>query len=155
MNRTTLRFLWRENGAVRQFRMGVSLHSHTMHSRENLGFIPKHAKAIPLLDWELRRQAQKYRDKYNRELDYSRAFWTPPLPASNAFRLEKRSIERALGVAAVVSISDHDNIEAARQLRSLEESKNASDLHGMDRSVPPFVLPYRYPHLPPIIMRSL
>ena len=36
MNQTRLRFLWRESGFVRQFRTGVSLHSHTMHSLESL-----------------------------------------------------------------------------------------------------------------------
>lgn len=125
MNQTRLRFRWRENGFARQFRTGVSLHSHTMHSLESLGFIPRYAEAIPPLAWEIRRQARKYLEKYGRELDYTRAFWTPPLPATHAFELEKRSIEREFGLAALVSITDHDNVEAAARLRVREETKQA------------------------------
>ena len=125
MNQTRLRFRWRENGFARQFRTGVSLHSHTMHSLESLGFIPRYAEAIPPLAWEIRRQARKYLEKCGRELDYTRAFWTPPLPATHAFELEKRSIERECGLAALVSITDHDNVEAAARLRVREETKQA------------------------------
>ena len=39
--------------------------------------------------------------------------------------MEKRSIERECGLAALVSITDHDNIEAAAQLRAWEEGKQA------------------------------
>jgi hypothetical protein len=39
--------------------------------------------------------------------------------------VEKRSIERELGLAALVSITDHDNIEAASQLGALEETEQA------------------------------
>ena len=126
MNQTRLRSLWRENGLARQFRTGVSLHSHTMHSLESLRFIPLYAEAVPPLAWELRRQARKYLEKYNRELDYARAFcWTPPLPPAHAFELEKRSIERGIGLAALVSITDHDNIEAAAELAACPETKQA------------------------------
>jgi hypothetical protein len=125
MDQTQLRFLWRENGFARQFRTGVSLHSHTMHSLESLGFIPRYAQTVPPLAWEIRRQSRKYLEKYNRELDYTRAFWTPPLPATRAFELEKRSIEREFGLRALVSITDHDNIDAAAQLRASEETKQA------------------------------
>jgi hypothetical protein len=125
MNQTQLRFLWRENGFARHFRTGVSLHSHTMHSLESLDFIPQYAETVPPLAWEVRRQARKYQKKYNRELDYTRAFWTPPLPTTHAFELEKRSIEREFGLAALVSITDHDNIAAVAQLRAWEETKQA------------------------------
>jgi hypothetical protein len=125
MKRTRLRFVWREQGLAREFRTGVSVHSHTMHSLESLGFIPRYAETVPLLAWEIRRQARKYKEKYGRELDYNRAFWTPPLPARQAFDLEKRSIERVFGLPALVSISDHDNIEAAAQLMTLDEGKGA------------------------------
>jgi len=96
-----------------------------MHSLESLGFIPRYAEAVRPLAWELRRQSRKYREKYHRDLDYTRAFWTPPLPAVHAFEVEKRGIERGLNLAALVSITDHDNIEAAGKLRALEETKQA------------------------------
>jgi hypothetical protein len=122
MKETRVRPLWHEKGFLCQFRSGVSLHSHTMHSRENLAFIPRYGEAFPPLAWEIRRQARKYREKYDRDIDYTRGFWTPPLPAANAFELEKRNIEQELGLAALVSLSDHDNIEAATTLRAVEET---------------------------------
>ena len=125
MTRSSIQFQWQGSGATGGFRTGVSLHSHTMHSLESLGFIPRYAEAIPPLAWEIRRQARKYLEKCGRELDYTRAFWTPPLPATHAFELEKRSIEREFGLAALVSITDHDNVEAAARLRVREETKQA------------------------------
>jgi hypothetical protein len=123
--RTQVRFLWRDPDVHRQFRTGVSLHSHTMHSRENLGFIPKYAAAVPLLAWEIRRQSQKYEAKTGRVMDYTRGHWTPPLPSREAFNLEKRHVEEKLGLAALVSLSDHDSIEAGRELRTMESTRDA------------------------------
>ena len=121
MTRTRLHFLWRNRRFLRPFRTGVCLHSHTMHSRESLGFLPRFAEAFPPLAWELRRQAGKYREKYHRDADYTRGFWTPPLPPSHAVDVEGRSIEQELGLAPLVSITDHDNIEAASTLRAQED----------------------------------
>jgi hypothetical protein len=41
MKSTQLRFLWDNNAAARQFRSGVSLHGHTMHSHEDISFLPQ------------------------------------------------------------------------------------------------------------------
>ena len=57
MKHTRVHLLWRDRGVSRDFKTGVSLHSHTMHSRENLAFIPVYAQYIPLLAWELDRLA--------------------------------------------------------------------------------------------------
>jgi hypothetical protein len=116
MKRVQVRFLWRDPLTHEQFRTAVSLHSHTMHSRESLGFIPRYAAAIPLLAWEIRRQAGKYREKYGRDLDYTKGHWTPPLPGREGYDLERRHIEEKLGFAALVSLTDHDNIDASCEL---------------------------------------
>jgi hypothetical protein len=60
-----------------------------------------------------------------RDVDLSRAWWTPPLSARQAWKLEKSQIESNLGLRAHVSISDHDNIDAGLHLSVLEESRSA------------------------------
>ena len=55
-------------------------------------------------------------------VDFSRAYWTPPLTPQLAYDTEKEQIENALGLRAMVSLTDHDNIEAAMWLRALPET---------------------------------
>jgi len=104
--------------SVRGFRTGVSLHSHTLHSLENLGFIPRVAAKAPALlgivDWHRR----------GVDFDLHNAHWTPPLSAQQAYRLEAGQIE-SLGLAALVSLSDHDNIDAADRLHLLDATRDA------------------------------
>src|ERR1700733_9488105 len=50
----------------------------------------------------------------------ARGWWTPPLGPHDAWSLEKSQIE-ALDPNAIVSITDHDNIEAPVSLQVLEE----------------------------------
>jgi len=106
------------------FRTGVSLHSHTLHSIENLSFIPHVAARIPALMSAIDRQCDKYRALHGRALDLHNAHWTPPLSAQQAFHLEARQIE-SLGLVPLVSLSDHDNIDAADRLYLVEETRYA------------------------------
>ncbi len=119
MGLTELRFEWRE-GWRGAGRCGVSLHSHTSCSREPLDFIPRCAEACPWLKPFLSRYEARYRRVHGRELDYSAAWWTPPLGPREALRVEREQIER-LGLKALVSITDHDSIEAPLALRLLPE----------------------------------
>ncbi|MBL8222623.1 MAG: hypothetical protein JNL62_25515 [Bryobacterales bacterium] len=57
-------------------------------------------------------QERKYRQREGRPLDYSRAWWTPPLSAAQAWRIEVEQIERKLGLSPLVSLTDHDSIDA-------------------------------------------
>ncbi len=57
-----------------------------------------------------------------RDLDLKRAWWTPPLSAHHAWETEKGQIETALGKSALVSLTDHDNIDASSQLCLLTET---------------------------------
>ncbi len=54
-------------------------------------------------------------------IDLLHAHWTPPVTAREAYELERRQIQDVLGLEALVSISDHDNIEASSRLRVLPE----------------------------------
>ena len=53
-------------------------------------------------------------------LDFGRAWWTPPLGPVDAFNLERRQIEDVLQRAALVSLTDHDTIDAPVQLRVMQ-----------------------------------
>ncbi len=97
----------------------VSLHSHTNRSKESLRFIPEFAQRRPLLHWALERQARKS----TIPVDLVKAYWTPPLPPNAAFALEKNQIELVLGLRGLVSLTDHDTIEAPTLLRMVKDSK--------------------------------
>ena len=109
--------------AATPFRTGVSLHSHTLHSRESLDFIGRATKNTPWLSGAIRKQEEKYRALKGRDVDLKRAWWTPPLSARQAWDLEKGQIEKTLGLEALVSLSDHDNIEASKQLQLLDATR--------------------------------
>jgi hypothetical protein len=56
-------------------------------------------------------------------VDFSRAYWTPPLTPKLAHKTEKDQIENVLGLKALVSLTDHDNIEAPLILRTQRETE--------------------------------
>lgn len=113
-SRSPIHYLWQDPNCASRFRTGVSLHSHTLHSQERLDFIPKHCSHWPLLGARIARNAAQF----------NRAWWTPPLGPHEAWMLERRQIEQSLNLQSLVSITDHDNIDASRSLRVLEECKH-------------------------------
>lgn len=118
----TLHYLWRNERSRSSFRTAVSLHSHTLHSREALDFVPRistHSFVLRriLAVWDARYRARSG----GRSIDYSRAWWTPPVCARQALDLESHQIESQLGVMPIVSITDHDNMDAARLLSMTSE----------------------------------
>jgi hypothetical protein len=58
------------------------------------------------------------------DLNYAASYWTPPLAPRMAFDLERRQIEDHLRLPALVSITDHDDIEAPLLLRSTSCGRN-------------------------------
>src|SRR5258708_13712794 len=115
-----LHFSWKNAGhdlrVADRFQTGVSIHSHTMHSKENMAFLPKHAHQIPIVSGIIRGHEETFRRTNGRDLDYNRAWWTPPLPAADALRLEARQIEEKLGLRSLVSLTHPDSIHAGKQL---------------------------------------
>jgi hypothetical protein len=55
-------------------------------------------------------------------VDFARAYWTPPLTPKLAFEVEKEQIERGLDLAALVSLTDHDSIQAPSLLQLARET---------------------------------
>jgi hypothetical protein len=109
MRRCTVRFLWREPHIPGSFECGVCLHGHTMHSEENLAFVPRYLRHVPVVS-----QIVDYHERVRRT-DFSRAWWTPPHSPSSAFNLERDQIANH-GLRPMVSLTDHDNIQAGLAL---------------------------------------
>jgi len=122
MAQSTISYLWRDPKAFRGFRTGVSLHSHTNQSTETLDFLAKFGNQFPVLRPFLSRMERRSISKYGIRMDYERAYWTPPMTPRLAFDLERTQIEN-LGLAAMVSITDHDTISAPMLLRTIPSAR--------------------------------
>lgn len=122
---TNLQFLWRDRTIAKQFRSGVSLHSHTMYSEESLDSAAPFIATVPYLRSAIRRKEAEYKRLRNVSLDLQNGFWTPPLAPRQAHRLEQKQIEAQFQLPALVSLTDHDDIRAGAQLRVLERFATA------------------------------
>lgn len=109
--RTQVYLLPSEHSVTRAFRSAVSLHSHTEHSQERLGALPRYLESMPVISQFTRWEIERHRARTGEPPDFSRAYWRSPLTPRSAYNLERGQIER-LGLAAMVSLTDHDNIEA-------------------------------------------
>lgn len=116
-----LHFQWKNSSASKRFRTGVSLHSHTLHSKELLDFIPRFAAKIPALRTEVERLTEQFQRYHGRPLNFRQGWWTPPLAPHSAVQLESEQI-LDLGLHPLVSLTDHDSLEAhgGRYLASVE-----------------------------------
>jgi hypothetical protein len=102
--RTQIHFLPSHRSVLRAFRTGVSLHSHTECSQEELSGLPRHLERMPVISHFLRRELARYRAKTGQPVDFSRAYWRGPLGAQAAHNLEKKQIEH-LDLPAIVSLT--------------------------------------------------
>ncbi|HUB30640.1 MAG TPA: hypothetical protein VL967_13125 [Terracidiphilus sp.] len=122
MAQSTISYLWRDPKAAKEFRTGVSLHSHTNQSQETLDFIANFGNQFPLIRPLISRMERQSQARHGIRIDYSASYWTPPMTPKLAFDLECRQIEN-LGVAPMVSITDHDNIKAPILLRTVPSAR--------------------------------
>ena len=111
MSDSTFDFAWRNPQSLKQYRTGVCLHGHTMHSEECLSFLPRYLHHVPGVSQIVSRY-----ERGPRPVDFARAFWTPPLSPASALNVERQQIDD-LGLRAIVSLTDHDNIEAGMSLQ--------------------------------------
>lgn len=113
-----LAYFDRHPGIADKYLTGVWLHSHMLHLQENALRLGQRLIAFgPSADL-VRRAHERYGAKTLDE-DLSRMWWTPPLTPRQALDVEARQIEERLGLAPIVSISDHDSIDAPMQLQAL------------------------------------
>jgi hypothetical protein len=122
MANSTINYLWRDQKAAKGFRSGVSLHSHTNQSKETLDFLANLGNQYPLIRPLISRLERRSKAAHGVSLDYANSYWTPPMTPKLAFDLESRQIEN-LDVASMVSITDHDNINAPMLLRTVPSAR--------------------------------
>jgi hypothetical protein len=96
----------------RSFVSAASIHAHTHFSRENLSFLPHYAAKIPGVASRVQRSVDRYKVRTGRDLDFGAAYWTPPFSPEQVLASEIRQIEDRLGLAALVSLTDHDSFDA-------------------------------------------
>ena len=119
MKRTRIHFQWSAEKPQVRFGRAVSLHSHTLHSREPLDFFYRIARHCAPARWVLRRVEARYQARHGAPLDLRRGWWTPPLAPRDAYSVESDQI-RCMGLAPIVSLTDHDDIEAPMSLQAIE-----------------------------------
>ena len=111
--------LWRYPSAARDAATAVSLHSHTMHSKESLDFIPRVLAKIPAIAHRVHRISERRRAASGHGIAFERGFWRPPLHAQAAWELEAGQIRNTLRLEPLVSITDHDDLEACADLQAI------------------------------------
>jgi hypothetical protein len=118
----TLVHTFRRGLPLDSWRTAISLHSHTMHSREYLTRFPEYFSKIPIASVIIEREVGRLHLYKHRVVDFRRVYWTPPLSAREAYHLEAGQIEKKLGLKPLVSLTDHDNVEAGLHLTMLQET---------------------------------
>jgi hypothetical protein len=114
---------WRDPLAPAAYTTGVSLHSHTSLSEETLSFIQAMGVRFPGIARLQRHYEGVCLKRHGLQLDFNRANWRPPLQPRMAYDVEARQIQK-LGLYPLVSITDHDTIEAAQLLRTVPSSRH-------------------------------
>src|SRR5262249_14829061 len=75
--------------------------------------------AIPLVGPLLHKELEAYKQRNpGKAIDFSRAYWTPPMSPAMVLESETRQIEDKLSLKAVVSITDHDTIASPPSLQA-------------------------------------
>ncbi len=116
-------YRWRESTAASPYATGVSLHSHTSVSKESLRFLHKMGTDIPCLTTLLNFYQRACRERNGIEFDFDAAHWRPPLQPRMAYDLEHGQLQR-LGLTPLISITDHDSVEAPMLLRAVASARH-------------------------------
>jgi hypothetical protein len=133
LTKTRLHILKKHDDLSNIAKSGISMHCHTRFSQELLDFIPYYAEQIPIISYFWRKEQEKYLHREGKLIDFTTGYWTPPLTEELVFQSEKHEINR-LGLEAVVSITDHDCIQA--NLNLCETNDNAKTPISMEWTVP-------------------
>ena len=124
LKKTRLHILRETGNLSSKAKTGVSLHCHTEHSKEMLDFIPHYAEKLPIIATFWRKERDKYLEKEGKGIDFSTAYWSPPLTAGAVYEIEKNQIESA-NLNAIVSLTDHDSIDAPLQVNETKDNSRA------------------------------
>ncbi len=117
-------YLWKDADSAREYSTGVSLHSHTNQSKETLDFLANFGNDYSWVRKIIALAEARAREVYQISINYSASYWTPPLTPRLAFDLESRQIAKSLDLMPLVSITDHDNINAPMLLRTVAAARH-------------------------------
>jgi len=106
------------------YRAAVSLHCHTHHSREHLGYIPRYATRIPVIASFFNRERDRYFRLKGKVIDFTGWYWTPPVTVEKVLDSETERIERQLGLQALISVTDHNDISTSRLFQTPQNCHN-------------------------------
>jgi len=133
LKKTRLHILRETGNLAEKAKTGVSLHCHTEHSKEMLDFVPHYAEKFPIIATLWRKERDKYEAKEGKKVDFTNAFWSPPLTANGVYEIEKQQINDA-GLQAIVSLTDHDSIDANIEVN--DQNKGAKAPISLEWTVP-------------------
>lgn len=123
-NQNRISYFWQNAEAARSYKTGVSLHSHTNQSKETLDFVANWSEQLPFTSPFLRRAERRAKKNHGFTINYAHSYWTPPLTPILAFDLERKQIEKSLDLGALVSLTDHDTIQAPLLLRTVQSARH-------------------------------
>lgn len=133
LKKTRLHILRQAEDLTPKARTGVSLHCHTEHSKEMLDFVPHYAEKLPIIAQFWRKERDKYLEREGKGIDFSTAYWSPPLTADAVYGIEKKQLNDA-GLDAIVSLTDHDSINATLEVN--QKAENAKAPISLEWTVP-------------------
>lgn len=123
LRQTEITILRESRDLSKKAKTGVSLHCHTEYSKEMLDFVPYYAEKLPIVKTLWHRERDKYEEREGKGIDFSTAYWSPPLTPQMVYDIEKNQINEA-GLDSFVSITDHDHIDGNLTINDVEEGKN-------------------------------
>ena len=124
LEKTRLHIIRKSADLSKKAKTGVSMHCHTEYSKEMLDFIPHYAEKLPVIAHFWRKERDSYLERVGRGLDFSTAYWSPPLSPQDVYDIEKKQIESA-NLAPIVSLTDHDSIDANLDVNEGNPSESA------------------------------
>ena len=133
LKKTRLHILHEEQNLSQKAKTGVSLHCHTEYSKEMLDFVPVYADKLPIISYFWNKEREGFLEREGKTPDFSTAYWSPPLTPQEVYNIEKSQINQA-GLESIVSITDHDSIDA--NLSVNENTKNGQAPISLEWTVP-------------------
>lgn len=123
-NKNSLRVLEKRDQYDLSGSTGISLHCHTLYSKEMLDFVPYYASKFPVASTVWRRECRRYFESEGKLPNFNLGYWEPPLTARQVFESESQNLE-SMGLNAIVSITDHDSIQANLDLHNENVDRKA------------------------------
>ncbi|PYR52200.1 MAG: hypothetical protein DMF89_03480 [Acidobacteria bacterium] len=108
---------FQDSATLREYTTAVSLHAHTNRSKEIMADVAPYLARIPIVARLVRREMQAYVRRNGQAVDFTKGWWHPPLGPEAVLHSETAQIVRTLGLMPLVSITDHDTIDAGLALR--------------------------------------